>query len=328
VTDPHCSNCGAPIKFGDDFCGKCGGDIHAPALQNRSIDPSPHLLVDEEGNPNRSPPVLVWILGMVLLLFSLSLILWTIAIILVPYLVPVPPVFTLLFSILLFALGTFAATVAVRAERKAASSSSVPRAQASKILGHMAHMGRPLNRELAGRTWALVTVVVMIVSAFAFLAYVVFSVPACGMGCPGEVVRTYAVTLTKTGTVGSAVAYPWALSSCLTASPCNAINFSVRASSAGLATNDFGLKIVTQNGNVVTGWKAIIWNAANGNVPMATFSSGNISWSCLTTTCPVGNLPSTGLLIITPQGLALVGTGDTLQTYGLGSISISGQTTL
>jgi hypothetical protein len=26
--------------------------------------------------------------------------------------------------------------------------------------------------------------------------------------------------------------------------------------------------------------------------------------------------------------LALVGTGDTLQTYGLGSISISGQTTL
>lgn len=132
--------------------------------------------------------------------------------------------------------------------------------------------------------------------------------------------------LTGSGTLGNGpVAYPWALAVCLRYSPCNTYNFSMTPET-GLTTNYFGVEILTQSGVTVLGWKAVLWSAGGGDIPLATFVPGNNSWTCLTSACPVGGSQDFGLLIIAPQGLTLTNSGDTLAAYGLGGTYVGGET--
>jgi hypothetical protein len=213
--------------------------------------------------------------------------------------------YTLLFAPFIFLPGLFVAIKAIAFER------SVP--------------APALNGRLVIKKGVVVaTVAAMIVLSGLFIPTIMISCfGGCGIGV--AVPKAYDMASTGTSTLGTPATYTWALASCVTATPCNTYNFSVNASS-GLTTNQFGLKITTTTGDAVTGWLAVIWST-NGATPLATWTPGSSSWTCLTSTCPVGGLQDTGLLIITPQGTVLTGTGDSLWAYGLGSNSVSGQGT-
>jgi hypothetical protein len=148
--------------------------------------------------------------------------------------------------------------------------------------------------------------------------------------CPCEPApKSFSLASAGTGNLGTTVAYPWALASCVAASPCHTYNFTVLASS-GLATDQFGLKILEASKTTVPGWKAVLWSAS-GIAYLATFSAGDLTWTCSaysnSTYCPVGDLSNTGLMIITPTSLSLGGTGDSIVAYGIGSNSVGGSTT-
>jgi hypothetical protein len=173
----------------------------------------------------------------------------------------------------------------------------------------------------------IVIVVVIAIAAFAFLVLISVSTPGpTGTTAP----KTLSMSSTGSGTLGTPSPYSWALTSCVTATPCNTYNYTVSASS-GLTTDQFGIKLMTTSGTLVPdNWIAVIWSF-NGTQPEALWNSStsiNTGWTCLSgLTCPVNALQDAGLLVITPHGMDLAGTGDTLAVYGLGSTSVSGEVT-
>jgi uncharacterized membrane protein (DUF485 family) len=183
--------------------------------------------------------------------------------------------------------------------------------------------GRKDVRRFTVRRTVVTLLIVVVVSGSYVLSY---DAHAGSVSCCEWAGKSYTFGLTGIGTLDTPTAYPWASASCVTATPCNTYNFSVSASS-GLVSSEFGLRILTITGNSVTGWEAVIWSVGQTTPPLATWTEGSTSWTCLTSLCPVGGLQGTGLLIITPQGTVLTGTGDLLLSYGLGSNSVSGQAT-
>ena len=92
------------------------------------------------------------------------------------------------------------------------------------------------------------------------------------------------------------------------------LNFSTISASSGITTSDFGWKIVTVNGNVVTGWTCTLYYGTNS---ASVFTQGGSSWS---STVPVNASDSMSFSIPTN----LVGSGDNIQALGLSGSSVSG----
>ena len=109
-------------------------------------------------------------------------------------------------------------------------------------------------------------------------------------------------------------------SSWVSASGTHFLNMSVLSASTGLATGDFGLKILDTTGAVVSGWTASLLSPSG--LPISSFSPTAGTWTSNVTVVA-------GDLVSLNTGTAnLAGTGDSLEAYGVSGHSVTGSTSL
>ena len=111
---------------------------------------------------------------------------------------------------------------------------------------------------------------------------------------------------------------------CNDATQCKVINFTSNSASSGLTTQMFGLKLLQPNGSfVLHPWVMVLWKS-DGQTPLATWNWTALSWTAAPgQTLPIGGLNGTRCMMVY-LGTSLVGTGDMIQMFGVGSNSVSG----
>ncbi len=94
------------------------------------------------------------------------------------------------------------------------------------------------------------------------------------------------------------------------------LNLSVTGATAGLTTYDFGFKIASPNGFIVTGWNVTV---KVGTKALATYEAEASSWSSVV---PVN---SSEVMVFYTGSQDLVGSNDTIYTIGINGASVAGE---
>lgn len=174
----------------------------------------------------------------------------------------------------------------------------------------------------------IIMIILVVVLMVAAVAGIIFLDSQGQVSSTNPNIRTVGLVETGSGTMKTGVTLDWGVGQkCTASSVCQIDNFTLSAST-GVDTGEFGFKITTRGGSMVTDWIIVLWDYT-GTIPLAAYAQANSTWAAATgQILPIEGLQDDGVMLISAPGTILVGSNDTLSSFGTGSSGVSGWTTL